>query len=45
MIEGVLPERQRRLVIAWAEIHQLELMTDRDLLQDGKAPVKIDPLR
>ena len=39
------PERQRRLVMAWAEIHQFELLTDWDLLQDGKAPVKIEPLR
>jgi len=45
MMEGALPERQRRLVMAWAEIHQFELLTDWDLLQDGKAPVKIEPLR
>jgi hypothetical protein len=45
MMEGALPERQQRLVMAWAEIHQFELLTDWDLLQDGKAPVKIEPLR
>ena len=45
MMEGALPERQRRLVMAWAEIHQFELLTDWDLLQDGKAPVKIETLR
>ena len=45
MMEGALPERQRRLVMAWAEIHQFELLTDWDLLQDGKSPVKIEPLR
>lgn len=28
MIEGSIPARQKRLVEAWAEIHQLELMND-----------------
>jgi len=44
IIEGALPDRQRRLVLAWAEIHQFELLTDWDLLQEGKVPVKIEPL-
>jgi hypothetical protein len=43
-IEGSLADRQRRLVEAWAEIHQLEIMSDWDLLQAGKAPRKIEPL-
>ena len=43
-IEGSLADRQRRLVEAWAEIHQLELMSDWDLLQAGKAPLRIEPL-
>jgi len=42
---GELPQTQRRLVEAWAEIHRAELHTDWDLLQSGKLPVKIDPLR
>ena len=42
--EGSLADRQRRLVEAWAEIHQLELMSDWDLLQAGKAPQRIEPL-
>jgi len=45
MIEGSLADRQRRLVEAWAEIHQFELMSDWDLLQAGKAPAKIEPLQ
>ncbi len=44
MIEGSLANRQRRLVEAWAEIHQLELRSDWDLLQEGKLPNKIEPL-
>jgi hypothetical protein len=45
MMEGALPEKQRRLVMAWAEIHQFELLSDWDLLQNGKAPVKIESFR
>jgi len=44
---GALPLPQRRLVEAWAEIHSAELQADWDLrlLQSGRPPVKIDPLR
>ena len=45
MIEGSIPARQKRLVEAWAEIHQLELMNDWDLLQQGQQPNKIEPLK
>jgi hypothetical protein len=45
MIEGEIPSKQRRLVEAWAEIHQLELMNDWDLLQQGQSPNKIEPLK
>ncbi|MFN7917659.1 MAG: DUF4160 domain-containing protein [Vicinamibacterales bacterium] len=42
---GELPIGQWRLVEAWAEIHRAELEADWDLLQSGRPPVKIDPLR
>ena len=42
---GSLPTAQRRLVEAWAEIHRSELQRDWDLLQSGRPPVKIEPLR
>ena len=42
---GELPVAQRRLVEAWAEIHRGELEADWELLQSGRPPVKIDPLR
>lgn len=42
---GELPVSQRRLVEAWAEIHRAELAADWELLQAGRPPVKIDPLR
>jgi hypothetical protein len=44
LIAGSLPRRQRRLVEAWAELHQDELCTDWDRLQAGQRPVPIDPL-
>jgi hypothetical protein len=44
LIAGNLPRRQRRLVEAWAELHQQELIADWNLLQDGEAPLPIAPL-
>jgi hypothetical protein len=44
LIAGSLPRRQRRLVEAWAELHQAELLDDWQLLQAGRAPLPIDPL-
>ena len=44
-IAGDLPQTQRRLVEAWAEIHWEELLQDWALLQSGKSPLKIEPLR
>jgi len=45
MIAGSLPRRQRRLVEAWAELHQSELMADWKTLQEGKCPRPIEPLK
>jgi Domain of unknown function (DUF4160) len=44
MIAGSLPRRQRRLVEAWAELHQEELTADWERLQLGEPPEPIDPL-
>ena len=44
-IAGTLPRRQRRLVEAWAELHQEELMADWDRLQAGRPPQPIEPLK
>lgn len=44
LIAGALPRRQRRLVEAWAELHQAELLADWQRLQDGDPPEPIDPL-
>ena len=45
LIVGQLPRRQHRLVEAWAELHQRELLTDWERLQSGQMPFKIDPLQ
>jgi len=44
MLEGSFPARQRRLVEAWAEIHQTELKSDWEILQTGGVPASIEPL-
>jgi Domain of unknown function (DUF4160) len=44
LIAGSMPKRQRRLVEAWAELHQDELLADWQRLQSGQSPEPIDPL-
>lgn len=44
LLAGSLPRRQERLVFAWAELHQGELVAAWQTLQEGRAPIKIDPL-
>jgi len=45
IIEGNLPARQRRLVVAWTELHHDELMADWNLVMNGEEPFRIQPLR
>lgn len=45
LIGGDLPVKQRRLVEAWAELHQGELMENWERLQAGRLPYKVAPLR
>lgn len=45
LISGSLPKRQKRLVEAWAELHQQELLDDWKRLQRGQPPLPIDPLK
>jgi hypothetical protein len=44
LMAGSLPRRQRRLVEAWAELHQSELLADWQRLQAGETPQPIEPL-
>ena len=45
LISGSLPQKQQRLVEAWAELHQGELMENWERLQSGQIPYKITPLK
>jgi hypothetical protein len=44
LIAGSFPQRQRRLVEAWAELHQPELLADWERLRTGQPPLPIAPL-
>lgn len=44
LISGRLPKRQRRLVEAWAELHQAELWAAWRRLEAGQKPLPIEPL-
>ena len=45
LIAGSLPRRQGRLVEAWAELHQAELLAAWQCLQEGCKPQSIEPLK
>jgi len=45
IIEGNIPVRQQKLVLAWAELRQEELMGDWNLVMNGEGPFKIRPLQ
>jgi len=45
MLSGFLPIKQQRMVEAWAEIHQDELLAAWQSLDSGKKPQSIKPLR
>ena len=44
-MEGEMPTRQRRLVEAWAELHEEELRDDWTRLQSGQRALPIEPLK
>jgi len=45
LIAGSLPRRQQRLVEAWAELHQNDLVADWEMLEQGRTPRPIEPLK
>jgi len=45
LLEGSLPKPQMKLLLAWVELHQDELVADWELAVSGQHPFKIDPLR
>jgi hypothetical protein len=44
-LEGQLKASKLKLVQAWIEIHQDELMADWELTSQGESVFKIDPLK
>ncbi len=44
LMAGQLPRHQQRLVEAWAELHESELMADWERLQAGRLPLPVAPL-
>lgn len=45
VLKGRLPSKQRRIVLAWSELHPDELMANWALVENGEEPFKISPLR
>lgn len=45
IIGGEIPTKQLRLVLAWMEIHQEELLANWKLCQNGEKPFKIESLK
>lgn len=43
--EGKLPHKQIKLVLAWTEIHNDELLANWDLASKGELPFPIEPLK
>lgn len=45
IIDGSLQPRQKKLVSAWALIHQEDLEADWELARTGRKPFRIEPLK
>ena len=45
ILTGDLPGRQAKMVVAWAAIHQDELLADWELAIHGNHPFQIEPLK
>ena len=45
LLAGSRPQKQRRLVEAWAELRRDELIAAWNRLQQGRSPLPIEPLR
>lgn len=45
VLKGEMPNKKLKLIQAWVEIHQEELMANWKLAVEGQQPYKIEPLR
>ena len=44
VLEGALPSRQLKIVLAWAELHKDELMQNWELAKEGKPLNAVAPI-
>lgn len=45
LMDGMLPQRQLRILLGWMEIHKDELIANWSLCQNGEKPFAIEPLK
>ncbi len=45
LTQGKLHKKKLRLVLAWVELRQEDLLADWELAQNGELPFRIDPLK
>ena len=45
VLEGVFPNKQQKLLMAWIAIHEDELRANWQMLSNGEGYFKIEPLR
>lgn len=45
LLSGTMPQKQCRLIAAWASIHEAELEANWSLVSESHEPFRIDPLR
>ena len=45
IIKSDFPSKQKKLILAWAEMHKEELLANWTLCQEGENPYKIEPLK
>lgn len=43
--KGFLPNKQKKLVLAWVELRKEELLADWEISQRTEKPFRIDPLK
>ncbi len=45
IMQGNIPSKQSKLIVAWAELHKEELLADWSLAINGENPFNIEPLK
>ncbi len=45
IMEGSLPKKQTKLVLAWAELHPAALFANWSLVMNGEKPFSVPPLQ